>query len=260
MEEKDKFFIKNCKIKLKDSVLLVLNSNDDYENNFNQLKTYYMFLIKSKTISNNNKIIFFQTFLETGQEYLRQKLLTFLIDAILKIYQKGANPDLLVKNDYFLFKFLSTKETFKSLLYRYSDLISFNLSMFSKHIYNLPETKTIIKNENIVFDATDSFVKHIEHNYDNNFDLDNKNDIFMSFFEMKKQVLEKQEDKYLDSINNQYIFDINDQEEIFINDSFKEFVKIFMGLKITNKPLKLETNNKELIRKELEEVILLWPF
>ena len=54
MEEKDKFFIKNCKIKLKDSVLLVLNSNDDYENNFNQLKTYYMFLIKSKTISNNN--------------------------------------------------------------------------------------------------------------------------------------------------------------------------------------------------------------
>ena len=82
----------------------------------------------------------------------------------------------------------------------------------------------------------------------------------MSFFEMKKQVLEKQEDKYLDSINNQYIFDINDQEDIFINDSFKEFVKIFMGLKITNKPLKLETNNKELIRKELEEVILLWPF
>ena len=245
MEEKDKFFIKNSKIKLKDMMSVTLNSTEDYENNLNELKTFYLYLIENKSISNNNKVIFFQLFLESAQEHLRQKFLTFLIDAVLKIYQKETNTKLLIENDYFVFKFLTNKEIFKILIYKYSDLVSFNLQIFEKHIHDLSEAKTIMQNKNIFLDTV---------NYCH---LDN---VMLFFLETKKQILEKQEDKYFDLINNQHLFKTNDKEEIIFNSVFIEFVKIFMGLKIINKPLKLETSEEDLIRQELEELVLLWPF
>jgi hypothetical protein len=78
---------------------------------------------------------------------------------------------------------------------------------------------------------------------------------------MKTKVLNDHEDKYVNLlIDTQYFFIKDQNGNIKVNDYFKEFFYVFLGLRIIDAQVNLNTNNYEDLKTELGKIILLWPF
>lgn len=252
MVQNEKNFVKESRARLEELVISYFESKDDEENKFNELKTYYKFLMVNQLISNNNKIIYLQFFLETISVYIKKWLVNFLTSSILKIYKNEVNKDLLV-NDYFTFRLLANKEIIKDLLSKYTKLIEVHFSMIyiissekeAKNFFsNLPKISVYIK------DFLNK--KNIKTMYYS--DAQNLN----FYFEIRKELM-LSEDEYINSLNNKYLFEIND-DKIFFNPEIIDFFDLFFNVKTNNLELKLKSNNEEEIRKEIDNAISLITF
>jgi hypothetical protein len=262
MEETEKFFIKNSKLRIENSLidLFETEKEEDFQIKFNELKTYYTFLIRNNTISNSNKIIFFQLFTETPQIYLKNWLIDFFVTGIIKIYKNEINQNLLIDNDYFLFKLLSDKEKLRILINKHLTITFFNMNIFKNHIMFLPEAKTMLKDRSVIIDTVNDIIININKIIDINNNNVHTSDSFTIIYNIKKNFIENKEDKYIEIINNEYIFKNNEKNEIIINDKFKYFFYILLGLKVIDEKINLNTNDYKKIKKELDKIISLWPF
>lgn len=254
MEQNEKIFIKESRLKLQNEIINYLSDIEDDDLKFNQLKTYFMFLMSNIEISNNNKIIYSQIFFETFTNYIKDWFVHFLTNSILKIYKKDIKEELITNNQYFVFKFLANKEIIKNLLKKHFKLVDYYLLVIINKIYFLEEAKTLFLEKNQIFDY---MLKTLENNLDKstitNIKRNNSN-ILNYFFIFKKKTIENQE-KFIELLNDKNIFEKNDNDEIVIADFFIDFVELYFSLKINKINLFLDSKTEDEIKKELNENI-----
>ena len=101
MEQNDKAFIKESRLRLQNEILDYLSDIEDDDLKFNQLETYSMFLMSNIKISNNNKIIYSHIFFETFTNYIKDWFVNFLTNSILKIYKQDIKKELIDNNQYY---------------------------------------------------------------------------------------------------------------------------------------------------------------
>jgi hypothetical protein len=254
MEKNDKVFIKESRLKLQDEIIDYLSDNEDDDLKFNQLKTYFMFLISNVEISNNNKVIYSHIFFETFADYIKNWFVDFLSNSILKIHKQDIKKELITNNQYFVFKFLANKEIIKNLLSKYLKLVDYYISISMKKIYFLEEAKTSFSEKNDVFDY---MLKVLENDLDKSTITSikkNNINIINYFFIFKKKIVDNQEN-FIELLNDKNIFEKNDNNEIMIADFFIDFAELYFSLKINKVNLFLDLKTEDEIKKELSENI-----
>jgi hypothetical protein len=258
MQEINKNFIKSSRERLKElSDAYYESSDEECDLKFNELKTYYRFLLENQTISNNNKVLYAQELIDCSRYYLKNWIVNFLNNAILKLYKKEINSLLLINNDYFLFKLLANKEIIKKIITRFDALNYFSLEYISLKILRLPESKTLFDDKNVLMEKINISIKKMNNFFENDI-FQPRNSISLvsinNFFVLKNKLME---DKFVDLINNKYFFESVDNK-IIVNDIFKDFLILFFNLEINDKALSLNSNDEKVIKDELEELLSFW--
>lgn len=253
MIQNEKNFVKESRTRLEELIISYFENEDVEENKINELKTYYKFLIVNPIISNNNKIIYLQFFLETISMYVKKWLVNFLTASVLKIYKNEINKDLLVNNDYFTFRLLANKEIIKDLLSKYINLIDLHFSMMYFISFE-KETKNFFKDLPKIGKYIKDFLN--KKNIKTMYYSDGENLNF--YFELKKQLM-LNEDEYINYLNNKYLFEMID-DKIFFNHEIIDFFDLFFNVKTDYLELKLKSNSEEEIRKEISDAISLLTF
>ena len=259
MEENEKIFIKKTRERVKELIILFFEDENEDDIKFNELKSYCDFLISNQMMSNNNKIIYSQIFIETSFDYLKNWFVEFLTNSIFKIYKKELKDDLLNSNQYFTFKFLANKEIIKILLNKYIKIINYYYLITYYKIYSLEEANTSFSHKNEVIEYMYTILKKYSNEKINiNLDIRTLN-IFPFFFDFKRKMINNQ-DLFIESLNDKNIFEKNDNDEIIVSDSFIDFAEFYFNIKINKTNFISTFSDKENIKEQINENISLLSF
>lgn len=252
MLTKDRYFIKNSKTNFKNMIIDILKDNDLDEEKILIFVNYYKMIFEDKSISDYNKNLFFLLFFETINDFIRDWLLTFISSAIIKIYKinKKTDVDLIVQNDYFVFKLLANKEIIKSFLNKKIILIDLVYD-FNYHQNNFFKNKYFKS----YLEAIKNKIIYINQNIEDVY-VDIENETVLSFNDMQEYLFDKYEEKIISFFNEKYIFQKNENGEIVFTDFFEKFIKTIMNFEVINNKLSLKTDNQNEIKSELEKNIL----
>ena len=230
------------------------SSDEEHDIKFNEFKKYYKLLFEDITISNNNKILYSQIVMDICINVSKNLIIKFIAQSIVKIYKKEINRDLLINNEYFIFRFLANKEIIKNILKKRN-----NLNYIILHYYNIisrwPEWKFLGKNEFFLVENINKLKKNINQEMNKDvYEYKNINKFtFESFMNSQDELMEN---KFIDLINNKRLFKIINNN-IVIDDDFKNFLFLIFNLNVNeNIKLNLTSNDENEIIKELENLII----
>jgi hypothetical protein len=255
----DKSFIKFAKEKITKSIqelFLIEEQNADFDLKINELKTFFLSLIKDKYISNTNKIAFYFIFIEACQDCVKNWLVEFLTQIIIKLNKThNNNIDSIINDQYFLFKFLSNKENIKNLTLISLKLTDINF-LVVRDIYFFPESKTIFNDQrskvsNVVLEIKEE-IKEIFEIEDNYFAKSGGLSLFLNYIQTLKDIVMSYEDKYINIINDQPFFEKNSKGNLSISKPYLVFIKIIFSLYIVNNEFDIN-NTHENIKKQLKD-------
>jgi len=247
--------IKEIKKTIKEKIKYIILEENCQESEIEEFLIFYTKIIKMKDISNNMKIILSQIFFDQISLNMQEWLISFLTSAILKIYKNNnvADDNLLINNDYFLFKFLANKEIIKNLIIKSLTLINYNIYIFIHSMSFFPESKQ--SNEN--YSKTFLMVEFFFNTYYSFFNKEKEDNMYSVYYTLNiKKDLVSNQDETIDIINNDYFF-IKNNEKLIINDKFKKFIYLYFYFIVNDFEMNLNTKEEEKIKQELKKNISL---
>ena len=251
MENEDIFYDK-----LKEMIFEVYESpEENYNEKLNNLKTFFGFNFGDKNTLDEQKLIYCTKFSFFVSLYLKEWLVNFISSSILKIYKNEVNSDLLINNNYFIFKFLGNKLIINLLIKRNIDLINLILIFYAKIYTNPKNFSLVIDYKNNIDNDLNENLKKIKKI------LKEENEIDYSIFTSEQKIKKIfdfkiffLEERYVDVIDDGYFFEKKDNS-IFISDFFKIIISLFFGFNFKEILLSLDTNDEEKIKKQFYEII-----
>lgn len=251
MESEDIFYNK-----LKEMIFEVYESSDEnYNEKINNLKTFFGFYFGNKNILDEQRLVYCTKFSFFVSLYIKEWLIAFITNSILKIYKNEVNSNLLINNNYFIFKFLGNKIIINLLINRNIDLINIIMGFYAK-IYTNPKNFSIVADyrDNVNNDLNENLKKIeklLKEKNDENYLEITVEEKIKKIFNFKIFFLEE---RYIDIIDDGYFFEKN-ENEIIVSDFFKIIISLFFGFNIKDTLLFLDTDDEEKIKKQFYDMI-----
>jgi hypothetical protein len=251
--KKDDISIKEIKKTIKEKIRYIILEENCQENEIEEFLLFYTKIIKGQSVSNNIKIILSQIFFDEINLNIYEWLISFLSSAILKIYKNNdvADDNLLINNNYFLFKFLANKEIIKNLITRSLMLSNYNIYIFMHSMSLFPESKQSVENYSKSFLMIEFFF----NNYYSFFNKEKDSSMYSIYYALNiKKDLILNQDETISIINDDYFF-IKNNEKITINDKFKKFIYLYFSFIVNDFEINLNSKEEEKIKQELKKNI-----